>query len=127
LYVKERYDDLSTQTFDYGGKKRKLNEGWLITNTKFSSTAIEYGKHAGSHLVMIGWNYPEHNNLHDMIVELKLHPLTCLVSLPSHSKKLLLQNGIVLCKTILEKPDLLTMADVTAEEMDKILEEIRSL
>ena len=68
LYVKARFDDLKENgtIFEYG-KKRELDEGWLITNTKFSSTAIHYGE--CKNLIMIGWNYPEHGNLQDMIEE----------------------------------------------------------
>ena len=67
LYVKARMEDLQHNVFDYGGKDRQLTEGWLITNTKFSSTAIHYG--ICQNLVMIGWNYPEKGNLQDLIVE----------------------------------------------------------
>ncbi len=69
LYVKARFDDIreAGTVFNYGGKKRVLDEGWLITNTKFSSTAIHYGE--CKNLTMIGWNYPETGNLQDMIEE----------------------------------------------------------
>jgi hypothetical protein len=67
LYVKARIDDLKDNVYDYGGEDRKLTEGWLVTNTKFSSTAIHYG--VCQNLVMIGWNYPEKGNLRDMIEE----------------------------------------------------------
>lgn len=127
LYVKERFDDLSTQTFDYGRKGRKLDEGWLVTNTKFTSTAIEYGSHQGNHLVMIGWNYPIKGNLHDMIMEERLHPLTCLVSLNSFAKKELLSKGIVLCKTLEDNIDLLNSVGVRGLDEQKVLEEIKSL
>lgn len=127
LYVKERFDDLSTQVFDYGKKGRKLDEGWLITNTKFSSTAIEYGSHQGSHLVMVGWNYPIRGNLHDMILEAKLHPLTCLVSLNGAQKKILLDQGIVLCKTIIERPQLLDNMHLSEGEKKEVLDEIHNL
>ncbi|MEK7227720.1 MAG: hypothetical protein AAB641_02420 [Patescibacteria group bacterium] len=40
LYVKARFDDLKENVFSYGGKDRPVTESWLITNTKFSSTAI---------------------------------------------------------------------------------------
>jgi len=69
LYVKARIDDLKENVFHYGGKDRRLTDGWLITNTKFSSRAIHYGVCQG--LTMIGWNYPEKGNLQDMIEE---HP-----------------------------------------------------
>ncbi len=134
LYVKERFDDLSTQVFDYGvtpvaqgGTGRKLDEGWLVTNTKFTSTAIDYGSHQGSHLVMVGWNYPAHGNLHDMILEAKLHPLTCLTSLNGMQKKMLLDKGIVLCKTLHEQPNLLEMLSLSPDEVQKTLQEIDEL
>lgn len=67
LYVKARFDDLKDNVFSYGGKERRLTEGWLVTNTKFSSTAIHYG--VCQNLTMIGWNYPEKGNLEDLIME----------------------------------------------------------
>ncbi len=127
LYVKERFDDLSEMTFNYGGKERKLDEGWLVTNTKFTTTAIEYGSHQGNRLVMIGWNYPVHGNLHDMILEAKLHPLTCLVNLSGFAKKELLAQGVVLCKTIAENQGLLDTVGLTEDEKQKVLEEIKAL
>ena len=65
LGVKARWDDLKHGTFDYGERSRKLTRGVLITNTKFSSTAIQYGK--CEDLDMIGWNYPERGNLQEMV------------------------------------------------------------
>jgi hypothetical protein len=67
LYVKARMDDLKQTTFKYGEKERKVTQGVLVTNTKFSSTAIQYGLCEG--LNMIGWNYPETGNLEDIINE----------------------------------------------------------
>lgn len=125
LYVKARFDDLGKMTFKYG-HERKLDEGWLVTNTKFTSTAIEYGSCQGG-LRMIGWNYPPTGNLHDMIIESKLHPLTCLVSLGGREKKEFLTRGIVLCKTIAENPKLLEILGLSEEENKKILNEIEAL
>ncbi len=125
LYVKARFDDLRKMTFKYG-KERQLDEGWLVTNTKFTSTAIEYGSCQGG-LRMIGWNYPPVGNLHDMILESKLHPLTCLLSLNGREKKELLDKGVVLCKTILENPDLLLTIGFNSSKTHKVIEEIESL
>ena len=125
LYVKARFDDLAKMTYNYG-KERKLNEFWLVTNTKFSSTAIEYGSCQGG-LHMVGWNYPPVGNLQDMILEAKLHPLTCLTSLNGRGKKELLSKGIVLCKTLLDNPELLSALNLTAEESSKVIDEIKML
>lgn len=125
LYVKARFDDLRQMTFKYG-RERKLDEGWLVTNTKFTTTAIEYGSCQGG-LKMIGWNYPPIGNLHDMILEAKLHPLTCLTSLNGREKKALLEQGIVLCKTLSENKKLLEAIGVTDVKAKKVLEEIAGL
>lgn len=125
LYVKARFEDLDKMTFKYG-RERKLDEGWLVTNTKFTSTAIEYGSCQGG-LRMIGWNYPPVGNLHDMILESKLHPLTCLVNLNGREKKGLLSQGVVLCKTLTEKPDLLYSVGINDYKAKKVLEEIATL
>lgn len=126
LYVKARFDDLSKVDFEYGGT-RKLDEGWLVTNTKFSSTAIEYGSCQGG-MRMVGWNYPPVGNLHDMIIESKLHPLTCLASLNGRQKKSLLEKGIVLCKTLTENKELLTeVAGLTEDQAKNVLEEVAML
>lgn len=125
LYVKARFDDLRKMTFRYG-KERQLDEGWLVTNTKFTSTAIEYGSCQGG-LRMIGWNYPPVGNLHDMILESKLHPLTCLLSLNGREKKYLLDKGIVLCKTILLNQDLLIELGFNSAKVQKVIDEIESL
>lgn len=125
LYVKARFDDLIKMDFDYDGK-RKLDEGWLVTNTKFTSTAIEYGSCQGG-MRMIGWNYPPIGNLHDMILESKLHPLTCLLSLNGREKKSLLDKGIVLCKSLLENRNLLTDIGLNEDQVKNVLEEIAML
>lgn len=105
LYVKARFDDLKENVFDYGGANRHITDCWLITNTKFSSTAIHYG--VCVNLTMIGWNYPEKGNLQDMIEEEELHPITCLASLSQVDKKTLLGQRIVLCSDIKKNPKLL--------------------
>lgn len=125
LYVKARFDDLRKVTFKYG-RERNLDECWLVTNTKFSKTAIEYGSCQGG-LSMIGWNYPPKGNLHDMILETKLHPITCLTSLNSREKKTLLNQGTVLCKSVLLNPSSLALASIPVSKIKKIIAEIEDL
>lgn len=124
LYVKARFDDLATETFEYG-HRRKVDESWIITNTKFTSAAIEYGMCKG--LTMIGWNYPQKGNLQDMIESSGVHPITCLSTLPKHSATELLQNGVVLCKKISEQPHLLQNLGLTEKKVRAILDEIKTL
>lgn len=126
LYVKARFDDLSKMTFNYGGKERPLTEAWLVTNTKFSKAAIEYGSCQGG-VVMIGWNYPPKGNLRDMLLEAKLHPVTCLTTLNGREKKALLDQGIVLAKALTDNPGALVVAGVEEGQIKKVMEEIELL
>jgi hypothetical protein len=105
LYIKARFDDLSGNVFNYGGKDRHVTDSWLVTNTKFSSTAIHYG--ICNNLTMIGWNYPEKGNLQEMIEEEGLHPITCLASLSDQNKKTLIASDVVLCSVIKDNPEVL--------------------
>lgn len=125
LYVKARFDDLKGNMFRYGGRVRPLDEGWLITNTKFSSTAIHYGVCKG--LTMIGWNYPEKGNLQEMIEEGGLHPITCLTRLSSADKKILMDNQIVLCKQVKDNPNFLESLLGNKIDSQAILAEINEL
>ncbi|MEK9131589.1 MAG: ATP cone domain-containing protein [Patescibacteria group bacterium] len=122
LYVKARFDDLRGREYEFGGKTRKLSHALLVTNTKFTSTAIDYGVCAG--LSMIGWNYPAKGNLHHMIEGAGLHPVTAISGLSNVEKRDLLASGKVLCRSINTESALKT-AGIRAEKIPGILEEIK--
>lgn len=125
LYVKARFDDLRGNMFNYGGIMRKLDGGWLITNTKFTDRSIRYGECQG--LKMIGWNYPIKGNLHDIIEELRLHPFTCLISLSNSHKRQLLSKGVVLCVDVLKFPHYLTEIGLKGPEVEEVIAEIKTI
>jgi len=125
LYIKARFDDLKENVFNYGGENRHITDSWLITNTKFSSTAIHYG--VCKDLTMIGWNYPEEGSLQNMIEEEGLHPITCLASLSSSDKKILLNEKVVLCSEIKENPELLSKFLGNSFNTKRVLNEINEL
>jgi len=122
LYVKARWDDLDDKEFEGFGSKRKLNEGWLITNTKFSEQAIKFAK--CRNMKLVGWNYPENGSLQDLIEETGLHPITSLRCLNSHEKKVLMESGVIHIRQALENQDILKQAGIADEKIAKIVEEI---
>jgi hypothetical protein len=124
LYVKARFDDLSEQVFDYG-KQRPLDEGWLITNTKFSRNAIEYGE--CSKMRMLGWNYPERGNLQDLVADFGLHPISCLTSLSHADREELLKRDIVLCKDVVTRVKELREFGIDEKTIKALGEEARSV
>ncbi len=126
LYVKARFDDLEKGGFFRGIAEDKKQIRMLMTNTKFSSRAIQYGTCAG--LTMIGWNYPHKGNLQDLIEETGLHPLTCLTSLNKKEKQELLKQGIVLCRDLKASGgNILKTLNVPENRMKEILIEINTL
>ncbi len=125
LYIKARFEDLNKNLYDYGGKKRKLDEGWFVTNTKFTDQAIKYGE--CNNLKMLGWNYPARGNLHDIIEELRLHPFTCLATLSNVNKKDLLHKGILLCTDIINHPQILSEIGIKTPEYEEIINEAKSI
>ena len=125
LYVKARYDDIFGKDYFFGGENRKLTEGWIITNTKFSTTAIQYGQCQPA-LKFIGWNYPYNNNLHNLIERYELIPLTALTSLTISEKSLFLLRGIILSKSLLDE-NLLKEVKFDDKKIKSIKDEVEAL
>jgi hypothetical protein len=123
LYVKARFDDLADKGFQYGGKERKLTERYLFTNTKFTDKAIAYGNCSG--LKLIGWNFPEKGNMHDIIGQNGLHPITCVTTLTRDQKRDLIGRDILTCVDVIGKPQCLAEIGIRPELREDILTEVQ--
>lgn len=121
LYVKARFDDLAAVEFDYGGKKRKLTERWLFTNTKFTDRAITYASFQD--IKLVGWNYPQTGNLHELIEKNGLHPVTCLTTLSHQQKRDVIHAGILACKDLVEQQPLLANIGLKPDEISRAVAE----
>jgi hypothetical protein len=120
LYVHARFQDISKKP-----KNNSIHQGWLVTNTKFTDDAIQYGQCAGLHLV--SWNHPHQNNLREMVEVSRLYPVTCLTSLSHGDKLRLLADNILLCKTIHQNPKLLQKYKFSTTRLRAILNECEKL
>lgn len=116
LYVFARFEDLKATHDD----RSHVDEGWLVTNTRFTRSAIRYGRCAG--LNMLGWDYPHNRGLLSLIEETGLHPLTCLTTLPDSEKRMLLDKNIVLCRDI-KTPHLLESYGIGGKRAETVLKE----
>lgn len=119
LYVQARVEDLQRARTQKG--ERKIDEGYLITNTKFSKAAIQYANCKG--LKVLSWTYPRYGNLQDLIEETKVHPITCLTTLNRSEKIKLMENGVILCKTIPENKIALENIGISGNKLGSILRE----
>jgi transcriptional regulator NrdR family protein len=122
LYVKARYDDLKDNLYEYGGKKMPLSEGWLVTNTRFTDTAATYA--SCKNLKLLSWDFPEHENLQSMIESTMLHPVTCLTTLSSSDKRVLLEKDIVLAKTLFDNVKEMDMLGFSKQKIETVLDEV---
>ncbi len=102
-----------------------IKEFWLITNTKFTSTAEEYGECVG--LKMLSWDYPRHNNLHDRVQRANIYPITVLQSLSMSQAALLMDYGVIVCQDILENPTAVHHLRLSTEKQENLLREAREV
>lgn len=121
LYVNSRWDDLSETEFYFGGN-RKIDEGWLVTNTKFSEQAIKYAE--CKNMKLVGWNYPYQGNLQDLIEEAELHPITSLKTIGSSEERALMAAGIVLCKQAKDNIDIVRSLGIKEDKIEAMMKEI---
>jgi len=117
LYTHSRFEDIQF--------RNHINEAWLVTNTKTTIDANTYAACVG--MRVISWNYPEGAGLREMIENTRLHPVTMLTTLSQSQKMTLLENHIVLCKEILEKPELTDMLYLSQQDHEKLLIEIQTV
>ncbi len=123
LFVKARFDDLWESP--HLSAKTKPHAVWLITNTKFTKSALTYGECAG--INMISWNHPKEGNLQDLIEKSKLHPVTAITSLSKKEKKRLMENNVVLCRDIVEHSEKLELYGVNPKKHKTVLSEAESI
>ncbi len=125
LYIQSRFLDVERQWKLLDGHAEKFHQGWVVTNTRFSDDAAQYGRCMNMNLV--GWNYPRHNGLKDWIDGSGLHPITCLTSLTQSEKQQLLDKKIVLCKTLHHNHDLLQNIGIMPPRLKKVMDECAAL
>jgi hypothetical protein len=124
LYVKARMDDIWAAEGN-GAGSQKLDHGYLITNTKFTSQAIQYAQ--CSNITLIGWNYPHYGNLYDRIVASGLYPITVLTTLRKSEKRLLIDKNISTTELLRHNRSLLREAGVAPERIGRIIAEVEML
>ncbi|MDR3492120.1 MAG: restriction endonuclease [Gammaproteobacteria bacterium] len=122
LYFKARFIDIEQASEHTTEIKR---EGWLVTNTRFTSDAMQYGRCANLHL--ISWDYPERGSLQQIIDTAKLYPITCITNFTKAETNQLLDNNIILCKTIRDNPQLLDPLRIPSARKNAILQQCKQL
>ncbi len=125
LYIRSRVNDIEA-------KRKQLPEfngytfyGWIVTNTRFTEDAMDFGKCSGLHLV--SWDYPKGHSLKDMIDTYRMFPITTLTELNKREKQQLMDKGVVLCRQIVSNPKVLEDIGISKPKINKVLDEANDL
>jgi hypothetical protein len=125
LYIHSRFLDVVESWKQIPENKGFAFEGMLVTNSRFTDDALQYGLCAG--LKMVSWDYPQGNSIKDWIDRTGAYPITSLESLKKNELEDLMEKGIVLCKDILEHPKILEGVVFPEKRLEVVLKEVNSL
>jgi hypothetical protein len=125
LYIQSRFLDVKanweTQSENFG----KSFQGWVVTNTRFSDDATTFGKCIGLHLV--GWDYPRHGSLKELIETTALFPVTAISGLNKKQKQILIDHQIVLCSDLAVNLRILDVLNLQNRMLKSVTSEILEL
>lgn len=98
MYIRSRFLDVESVWKTLPENQGKSFQGWVVTNTRFSDDAAAFGKCMGLHLM--GWDYPRHGSLKELIETTALFPVTAISGLNQKQKQILIDHQIVLCSDL---------------------------
>lgn len=124
LYIDSRFRDIMARIKAEKGNGTKY-KGWIFTNTRFTSDAIQYANCAG--IQLISWDYPSGKSLKDRIRNSGLMPITALTTLTRREKTEILDKGIVLCSELFKQKNVLAEVGVARTRLSKVLEDLEEL
>ncbi len=121
LYVHARFEDIQKRIETTVAGIGYYTRAWLITNTSFTTQAIQYANCVG--LALTGWNYPKGHTLQDLVQRTQTHPITCLTTLSDKQKSALLKEGVVLCRDVLANTQSLEKIGINKARITDVVEE----
>lgn len=125
LYINSRYLDIKENWNNTSQRQNVLTPGWVVTNTRFTQDALQYGNCCG--LYLLSWDYPKNEGLKDKIDRLGLYPITVSTLLTNREKQFLLSRDVVLCRQLIKDKFFLDHLGVSETRKEKILNEISQL
>jgi len=125
LYVRSRVNDI----IEFREKLPEYSQtrfyGWVVTNTRFTDDALQYGRCAGLH--MLSWDLPREKSLKEMVESAGLFPVTALTGLNHKQKEMLMSKNVVLCKQLITNPGMLGELGLTETRYRQIISEAEEL
>ncbi len=125
MYAEARVRDINNN--EQNRKKNKQYIPWLITNTKFTETAIKYAK--AYNLDLTGWTYPKGRSLEDLITQKKIYPVTVIPSITKSALEEIAKRGMILAQDLLpySAEDLALQFNINPYKAKAIFKEVQEL
>ncbi len=126
MYADARLQDIArVENKRENGKN--MHRMWVVTNTKFTDTAIKYAR--CRNIKLTGWDYPRGESLEDVIVRTKMYPVTILPSINQQILSSLATKNIVLAQDLLTytPEELAKLCGAPKNISEKILAEVQEL
>ncbi|MCZ2131299.1 MAG: restriction endonuclease [Bacteroidia bacterium] len=125
MYFLSRIKDISDKDFSLFGQERKFTNGWLITNSYFTSDSIAFAEYYN--MKLLSWEYPIGNSIKNQVDKKALYPITCLTTLNIKEKRFLLEKEHILVKELSENNEILEKMGIDFNRRNKIEQEIEEL
>lgn len=125
MYAKARVDDINNLPINKN--KNKIYKSWLITNTKFTDTAIKYSKTYKMNLT--GWTYPKSESLESLIISKKVYPVTVIPSITKQALEEIAKRGLILAQDLLpySPQDLALEFNINPYKAKSIFQEVQEI
>lgn len=125
MYYMSRVKDISDIDYTFFNKTKKISAGWLVTNAYFTSDSIQFGEYYNMNL--LSWDYPKENSLKLRVDNNGEYPITCLTSLNTQEKTILLKQQCIVVKDIIRHPKFLQHIRIDEQRKKSILMEAQEL
>ena len=124
MYSYARFLDIAEAHRKFEAKKHKA---WVVTNTKFTKSAITYANCMG--IELLGWRWPRRQSLEKLIEQKSLYPVTVLPSASRFVREQFAVHGLMFVRDVLaySAPDLEKKFRVRPATAKKLLSEAYSL
>lgn len=122
MYLYARFLDIHS-----GHGKESSHKPWLMTNTKFTKSAIAYAECMG--VKMMGWRYPQTESLEQLIEEKGLYPVTVLPAVNRFVRDTLVEHGVFFAKdlSVLSSKEVQRKFGIRSDIAKKLVEQANTL
>lgn len=125
MYILSRFNDLKVVKHSIFDSNDSIDKCLIVTNNRFSEDAQKFAICSG--LELLSWDFPQNNNLRNLIDGLQLYPITCLTTLSIDEKEQLLLQEIILVNQLKDKSENLEFIGISSTRISIILKEVKGL